>query len=110
MNALHELTVLNILSDPLIAAFADLDEGAGRTNFLHLLYERGAEQNFAAYVASAVLTDENAFSRACAAGHPLPGRRRACRACRRRAIAGRSACACDCKRLSYRSALSKLVV
>ena len=48
MNALHELTVLNILSDPLIAAFADLDEGAGRTIFLHLLYERGAEQNFAA--------------------------------------------------------------
>ena len=71
MNALHELTVLNILSDPLIAAFADLDEGAGRTNFLHLLYERGAEQNFAAYVASAVLTDENAFSRACAAGQPV---------------------------------------
>ena len=71
MNALHELTVLNILSDPLIAAFADLDEGAGRTNFLHLLYERGAEQNFAAYVASAVLTDENAFSRACAAGRSV---------------------------------------
>lgn len=71
MNALHELTVLNILSDPLIAAFADMDDDAGRTNFLHQLYERGAEQNFAACVANAVLTDENAFSRACAAEAPV---------------------------------------
>ena len=71
MNELRSLCVLNILSDPLIAAFADRETDEGRTQFLRILYERSAEQNFAAYVADAVLTDENAFSRACAAGVPV---------------------------------------
>ena len=65
---LEELTVLaGILEDPLIAAFAAA-ETAGRAQFLRKLYERGAEQAFAAYIADAVLTDENPFSRAWAAG------------------------------------------
>ncbi len=71
MNELRSLCVLNILSDPLIAAFADRETDEGRTQFLRILYERSAELNFAAYVADAVLTDENAFSRACAAGKPI---------------------------------------
>ena len=71
MNELRSLCVLNILSDPLIAAFADRETDEGRTQFLRILYERSAEQNFAAYVANAVLTDENASSRACAAGVPV---------------------------------------
>mgnify|MGYP001864251548 FL=1 len=65
MNALQTLTVLDgILNDPLIAAFAEENQ----TKFLRLLYAKGAEEHFAAYLANAVLTDENAFSRACAAG------------------------------------------
>ena len=70
MSELRSLAVLNILSDPLIEAFADRKDGDvnTRTHFLRLLYEQGAEENFAAYVADAVLTDDNAFSRACAGG------------------------------------------
>ena len=65
---LSNLTVLHgILRDPLIAAFAAADGKKSRAQFLRRLYERGAETAFAAYVADAVLTDENAFSRACAA-------------------------------------------
>lgn len=58
-------TVLHgILQDALIDAFFAGD----RVQFLRLLYERGEEKNFAACLARAVLSDENAFSRACAAG------------------------------------------
>ena len=71
---LDHLTVLaGILNDPLISAFAEADGKKHRTQFLRRLYERGAETCFAAYLADAVLTDENAFSRACAArGHASP--------------------------------------
>lgn len=69
------LTVLTgILSDPLIAAFADYRNGKTeqtRARFLHELFEKKAEENFAAYVAKVVLYDENAFSRACAAGDKI---------------------------------------
>lgn len=66
---LSGLTVLaGILNDPLIAAFAAADGKKTRTQLLQKMYEHGAETAFAAYVADAVLTDENAFSRACAAG------------------------------------------
>ena len=70
MNGLSGLTVLSgILSDPLIAAFA---AGSGeRTHFLRLLFERRAECGLARYVSDAVLADENAFSRACAAGEEV---------------------------------------
>lgn len=65
MNMFGELTVLHgILDDPLIAAFAQGD----RTQFLRLCYARGAEENFSACLANAVLYDENAFSRTCAEG------------------------------------------
>ena len=58
-------TVLHgILQDALIDAFFAGD----RVQFLRLLYERGEENCFAACLARAVLSDENAFSRACAAG------------------------------------------
>lgn len=70
MNQLSSLTVLaGILNDPLIRAFASDD----RTGFLRLLYASGAEEHFAARLADAVLTDENAFSRACAAGKAPSG-------------------------------------
>ena len=66
---LSGLTVLSgILNDPLIAAFAAADGKKSKVQFLRRLYERGAETSFAAYVANAVLADENAFSRVCAAG------------------------------------------
>ena len=74
MNDLHSLTVLaGILSDPLIAAFADMRAGADQTAFLRLCYARGAEERFARYIADAVLADENAFSRACARGEAPSG-------------------------------------
>ncbi len=71
-----ELTVLSgILSDPLISAFAAYrtapNTSAARVRFLHELFRCGAETDFAAYVADAVLKDENAFSRACAAGQNI---------------------------------------
>ena len=66
---LGSLTVLaGILEDPLLAAFARADGAEGRARFLRELYGRGAEENFAAYAADVVLTDENPFSRAFAAG------------------------------------------
>lgn len=69
------LTVLtNILSDPLIGAFAayrNTKSAASKANFLHELFEKGAEENFSAYVAEAVIKDDNAFSRACAAGSDI---------------------------------------
>lgn len=69
------LTVLTgILSDPLIAAFAAFRNGksaALKAAFLHELFERKAEEHFATYVADVVMKDENAFSRACAAGDIL---------------------------------------
>ncbi len=69
---LNSLTVLyKILNDPLIAAFADADGKKSRTQFLRKLYAAGAETRFAAYIADAVLTDENAFSRAAAAQAPV---------------------------------------
>ena len=66
-----ELTVLSgILKDPVIAAFRTYRNGdlSARAAFLHELFEHGAENNFAEYVKEAVVADENAFSRACAAG------------------------------------------
>lgn len=69
------LTVLTgILSDPLIGAFAAYRNGktaAQKSAFLHELFERKAETQFAAYVADAVIKDDNAFSRACSAGDDL---------------------------------------
>ncbi len=69
------LTVLTgILEDPLIGAFAAYRNGrsaAQLSAFLHELFERKAETNFSAYVADAVIRDENAFSRACAAGDDI---------------------------------------
>ena len=65
MNELSSLTVLyHILSDPLIAASASED----RLAFLRLAYEYGTETHIAKYFADAVLSDDNAFSRACASG------------------------------------------
>lgn len=65
MNQFSSLTVLEgILEDPLIRAFASDD----RTQFLRLLYASGKEEHFAKHLADVVLTDANAFSRACAAG------------------------------------------
>lgn len=69
------LTVLTgILSDPLIAVFAkyrNTKTAQARADFLHELFEKKAEDNFSEYVAKAVLRDENAFSRACAAGNDI---------------------------------------
>lgn len=66
------LTVLTgILSDPLISAFAEYrnaKSAQSRAKFLRELFERKAEENFSEYVAKVVLRDDNAFSRACAAG------------------------------------------
>ncbi len=74
-NYLSNLTVLTgILSDPLIAAFAayrNERSAARKSAFLHELFARKAETNFSAYVAEAVIKDENAFSRACAAGDDI---------------------------------------
>lgn len=65
MNQFSSLTVLEgILEDPLIRAFASDD----RTQFLRLLYASGKEEHFSRHLADVVLTDANAFSRACAAG------------------------------------------
>ena len=66
-----ELTVLSgILQDPVVAAFRAYRNGdlSARAGFLHELFERGAENNFSEYVKELVVHDENAFSRACAAG------------------------------------------
>lgn len=69
------LTVLTgMLSDPLIAAFKDYRNRPtelSRANFLHELFERRAENNFSEYVSKVVLSDENAFSRTCAAGETI---------------------------------------
>lgn len=69
------LTVLtNILNDPLIAAFVAYRNGksaATKAAFRHELFERRAETSFASYVAETVIRDENAFSRACAAGDDI---------------------------------------
>ncbi len=71
-NVYFDLTVLTgILSDPLIAAYADYRNSptaSSRAKFLHELFERRAENNFSEYVSKAVLFDDNAFSRTCAAG------------------------------------------
>ena len=65
MNQFSSLTVLEgILEDPLIRAFASDD----RTQFLRLLYASGKEEHFSRHLADVVLTDANAFSRACSAG------------------------------------------
>ena len=66
-----ELTVLSgILQDPALSAFRAYRNGdlSARAGFLHELFERGAENNFSEYVKELVIHDENAFSRACAAG------------------------------------------
>ena len=66
-----ELTVLSgILQDPALSAFRAYRNGdlSARAAFLHELFERGAENNFSEYVKELVIHDENAFSRACAAG------------------------------------------
>lgn len=66
-----ELTVLTgILQDPALSAFRAYRNGdlSARAGFLHELFERGAENNFSEYVKELVIHDENAFSRACAAG------------------------------------------
>ena len=74
-NYLGNLTVLtNILRDPLIAAFAayrNEKTAAHKTAFMHELFAGKAETNFSAYVAEVVIRDDNAFSRACAAGDDL---------------------------------------
>lgn len=74
-TAYLNLTVLTgILSDPLIRAFAEYRNtktAAAKAAFLHELFEKRAEENFSAYVAEAVMKDENAFSRACAAGSDI---------------------------------------
>ena len=66
-----ELTVLSgILQNPALSAFRAYRNGdlSARAAFLHELFERGAENNFSEYVKELVIHDENAFSRACAAG------------------------------------------
>ena len=66
-----ELTVLSgILKDPVLSLFRAYRNGdvSARAPFLHELFERGAETNFSEYVKELVIRDENAFSRACAAG------------------------------------------
>lgn len=74
-NSYMNLTVLTgILSDPLISAFTafrNTKSAAAKATFLHELFEHKAETNFASYVAEAVVKDDNAFSRACAAGDDI---------------------------------------
>lgn len=74
-NSYLDLTVLtNILTDPLIGAFAayrNSKSAAAKAKFLHELFERGAEDNFSSYVADVVIKDDNAFSRACASGSDI---------------------------------------
>ena len=70
-SAYLELTVLSgILKDPVLAAYRSFRNGdiTARATFLHELFEHGAENNFSEYVKELVIHDENAFSRACAAG------------------------------------------
>ncbi len=73
-NYLNLTVLAGILEDPLIAAFAayrNSKTAAAKTAFLRELFDKGAESNFAAYVGDAVIRDDNAFSRACAAGRDL---------------------------------------
>ncbi len=66
---LDHLTIYHgILRDPLINAFSRLHAGKADTDFLRLLYADGSEGAFAERIARAVLSDENIFSRSCAAG------------------------------------------
>ena len=73
---INSLTVLRgLLKDELFLAFIKAKEHEGEDTvcsyygeFFSKLYSAGAECDFAAYVSNAVLTDENAFSRCCAAG------------------------------------------
>lgn len=69
-NFLSQLTVLRAVgNDKTIHAFAEAAvNGEARGNFLYELYQSGAENNFYGYVFDRVLTDENAFSLACAEG------------------------------------------
>ncbi len=66
----HPFTVLsNLCSDALFAAFLRWRETDGETEFsefLALLYRRGAQDDFSKYVYDAILYDENPFSVACA--------------------------------------------
>lgn len=74
-NYLENLVVLTgIMDDPLIAAFAAYRNGktaARKTAFLRELFLHKAETNFSEYVAEKVIRNENAFSRACAAGDDI---------------------------------------
>ncbi|MGN0815010.1 MAG: ATP-binding protein [Candidatus Coproplasma sp.] len=64
-NFACQLTVLRGLdASPLFSAFAKGD----RNEFLYELYKCGAERNFKEYLCELILTDENAFSLACARG------------------------------------------
>ncbi|MGN0818522.1 MAG: ATP-binding protein [Candidatus Coproplasma sp.] len=64
-NFISQLTVLRGLENsPLFAAFA----GDDRNEFLYELYRVGAESDFIGYLGELILTDENAFSLACARG------------------------------------------
>jgi len=71
-QSFSQLTVLSgILHDPLIASFfhyRNEKTESSRAEFMYQLFEENAENNFAEYVKTVVLEDENAFSRACAAG------------------------------------------
>ena len=72
-GALSALTVLRgLLKNGLIAAYARAaaypQDAALRARFCHLLFEAGAEDAFLTYAGDAALRDDNAFSRACAAG------------------------------------------
>lgn len=63
-----DLTVLSSLNqDELFSAYARYKKsGTGRSDFLRLLYERGAQDDFSAYLYDLVLYDVNAFSVSCA--------------------------------------------
>lgn len=69
-NYLSELTVLRgLLSDPVVRAYGNfLDDERKKSEFLSVLFDKGAEENLSAYFARAVVENENAFSRTCAAG------------------------------------------
>lgn len=67
----HPLTVLsNLYKNDLFAAFLRWRETGGEkefSEFLSLLYRRGAQDDFSKYVYDAVLYDENPYSVTCAA-------------------------------------------